>query len=123
MIPKEIRLHQRSATLEIEFEDGRTRTLTAEFLRVMSPSAEVKGHTAEQAVLQHGKKEVRITGVEPQGNYALKLTFSDGHDTGIYSWAYLDELGANHDTLWAEYLEKLEKAGKSRQSQFIAVSR
>ena len=123
MIPKEIRLHQRSATLEIEFEDGHTRMLTAEFLRVMSPSAEVKGHTAEQAVLQHGKKDVRITGVEPQGNYAIKLTFSDGHDTGIYSWAYLEELGANHDAIWAEYLEKLAKSGKSRQSQFIAVSR
>ena len=121
MIPTEISIHKRSNTLEIRFEDE-GYTLTAEYLRVFSPSAEVKGHSPEQAILQHGKRHVGFKDVEPQGNYAIKLVFSDGHDTGIYSWQYLRELGHNFESNWSEYLADLEKAGKSREPQFIAVS-
>lgn len=123
MTPAEITLHQRSGILELGYEDGTRFELTAEYLRVYSPSAEVKGHAPDEAVLQHGKKDVKIKALEPQGNYAIKVIFSDGHDSGIYSWQYLYDLGSNQESYWADYLRRLEEAGKSRQSQFIAVGR
>lgn len=122
MIPSDVKLHQVSGILELCYEDGRLFNLSAEFLRVHSPSAEVQGHSPDQAVLQHGKKMVKIADLVPQGHYALRIEFSDGHDSGIYSWEYLFELGSRQDQLWADYLEQLEKAGKTREPQFIAVS-
>ncbi|MCH7743799.1 MAG: DUF971 domain-containing protein [Proteobacteria bacterium] len=121
MIPSEIKVHKKSATLELIYKDV-SHTLSAEYLRVYSPSAEVRGHSPEQAVLQHGKRHVTFKEIEPQGNYAIRLIFSDGHDSGIYSWSYLRELGDNFDPNWADYLTRLEEAGKSREPQFIAVS-
>ena len=100
--------------LEIAFDDTSRFKLSCEFLRVCSPSAEVRGHGPGQEVLQAGKKDVKILAVEPVGNYAVKLVFSDGHDTGLYSWDYLYSLGVDHDKLWADYLNRLEKAGASR---------
>lgn len=114
-LPTEIKLHQTSRVLEIAFSDGKAFRLPYEFLRVYSPSAEVRGHGPGQEVLQVGKKNVEITRVEPVGNYAVQFTFSDGHDSGIYSWDYLYDLGANQDALWQRYLERLEEAGASRE--------
>ncbi len=114
--PTDIILHQQSRILEIAFDDGKRYRLSCEYLRVSSPSAEVRGHGAGQEVLQTGKREVSITAIEPVGNYAIKLVFSDGHDTGLYSWDYLYSLGADHDSLWNEYLQRLEKAGASRDA-------
>jgi len=114
--PTEIKLHQASRMLEVSFDDGRTFNLPCEFLRVHSPSAEVRGHGPGQEVLQTGKKDVGIRGVEPVGNYAIQLSFSDNHNTGIYSWDLLYELGARQDELWATYLKKLEAAGASREA-------
>jgi len=115
MTPTEITLHQKSKTLEIAFDDGVRYQLPFEFLRVFSPSAEVRGHGPGQEVLQAGKKNVVITGVEPAGSYALKLSFSDGHDSGLYSWEYLCELGKFQDAMWHDYLEKVDAAGVSRE--------
>jgi DUF971 family protein len=112
--PTEISLHSKSRRMEIAFDDGRTFALSYEFLRVYSPSAEVRGHGPGQDVLQTGKKEVDIVAVEPVGQYAIQPRFSDGHDTGIYSWDYLYSLGVNHDRLWREYLDRLAKAGAQR---------
>ena len=112
--PSEIRLHQSSRLLEIGYADGRSFRLPCEFLRVYSPSAEVRGHGPGQEVLQVGKKEVNITRIEPVGNYAVQLTFSDGHDTGIYSWDLLYEYGNRQDEMWQHYLKRLEEAGASR---------
>ena len=112
--PTEIKLHQKSRVLEISFSDGSRFELPYEFLRVYSPSAEVRGHGPGQEVLQIGKKDVEITRVEPVGHYAVQLHFSDGHDTGIYSWDYLYQLGEKHDELWSNYLEKLAAASASR---------
>jgi len=123
MTPTEIRLHQRSGVLDLEYADGNSFSLSAEYLRVFSPSADVQGHTPDQAVLQFGKKDVKITSLEPQGNYALRIFFSDGHDSGIFSWQYLHELGTHREALWADYLARLEAAGKTREPLFIAVSR
>jgi DUF971 family protein len=114
--PTEIKLHQKSRVMELTFADGKHFSLSYEFLRVNSPSAEVRGHGPGQEVLQTGKKNVEIVGVEPVGSYAIQPQFSDGHDTGIYSWDYLYELGLDHDRLWAEYLKRLEAAGASRES-------
>ena len=105
--PTEINLHQVSRQLDIAFDDGRTFTLPVEYLRVFSPSAEVRGHGPGQEVLQTGKSQVNISAIEPVGMYAVKLVFSDGHDTGIYSWDYLYDLGAKQDSNWKSYLEKL----------------
>ena len=113
-IPTEITLHKKSRVLEVKFDDGHHYQLPAEYLRVCSPSAEVRGHGAGQETLQTGKRDVEITGLEAVGNYAVQPTFSDGHSSGIYSWDWLYHLGANQQTLWAEYLERLEKAGASR---------
>ena len=115
-LPTEILLHQQSHRLEMAFSDGKRFTYTYEFLRVVSPSAEVRGHGPGQEVLQTGKREVEIRSLEPVGNYALQPTFSDGHATGIYSWDYLYEIGENHDALWADYLKRLEAAGASRDA-------
>jgi DUF971 family protein len=111
----EIKLHQVSRKLEIAFNDGARFELPYEFLRVYSPSAEVRGHAPGQEVLQLGKKNIGIKSVEPVGSYAVTLTFSDGHDTGIYSWEYLYELGANHVALWDRYVSRIEAAGASRE--------
>jgi len=100
--------------LEIAFDDGQTFRLPYEYLRVYSPSAEVRGHGPGQETLQIGKREVTIKSVEPVGHYALRPTFSDGHDTGIYSWEYLHELGEDQDELWQRYLDRLKAAGASR---------
>jgi len=114
-LPSEIKLHQKSRILEISFNDGRTFKLPCEFLRVYSPSAEVRGHGPGQEVLQIGKREVAITKVEPVGQYAVQLTFSDGHDTGIYSWDLLYDYGVRQDEMWEHYLKRLEEAGASRE--------
>ena len=119
--PTEINVHKKSATLELKYEDGTSLSLTAEYLRVFSPSAEVQGHSPAQAVLQYGKKDVQFIDIEPQGRYAIKIVFSDGHDTGIYSWEYLQSLAEQFETNWMSYLEDLDRAGKSREPQFIAV--
>jgi len=113
--PTEIKLHQKSRVMEIAFSDGRDFRLPYEFLRVYSPSAEVRGHGPGQEVLQTGKREVEIRSLEPVGSYAVQPVFSDGHSTGIYSWDYLYELGENQETLWAEYLSKLAAAGAKRE--------
>ena len=112
--PTEIRLHQKSRVMEIAFADGRTFRLSYEFLRVHSPSAEVRGHGPGQEVLQTGKRDVEIRVLEPVGSYAVQPAFSDSHATGIYSWEYLHHLGENQERMWGEYLARLEKAGASR---------
>ena len=114
-VPTGITLHQKSRVLEIAFADGRSFRLPYEFLRVHSPSAEVRGHGPGQEVLQTGKREVEIRALEPVGSYAVQPQFSDGHNTGIYSWDYLYELGESQEKLWADYLRKLAAAGASRE--------
>ncbi|HEY5638327.1 MAG TPA: DUF971 domain-containing protein [Burkholderiales bacterium] len=114
--PTGITLHQKSRLLEVAFEDGKTFRLPCEFLRVFSPSAEVRGHGPGQEVLQAGKREVTITGIEPVGTYALQPTFSDGHNTGIYSWDLLYDYGLNQEAMWQQYLERLEAAGANRET-------
>jgi DUF971 family protein len=113
--PIEIKLHQKSRKMELVFSDGSQFELSYELLRVYSPSAEVRGHGPGQEVLQVGKRDVDISSLEPNGSYAVQPTFSDGHSTGIYSWDYLYWLGKNRETLWREYLERLEQAGASRE--------
>ena len=113
-IPTEINLHQKSRVLEIIFDDGEHFELTGEYLRVYSPSAEVRGHAPGEEVLQVGKADVNIDKIEPVGNYAVQLYFDDGHDSGIYSWEWLYQIGKNHDKWWQDYLDKLEKAGQKR---------
>ncbi len=113
-VPTEIKLHQKSRVLELTFDDGRRFELPYELLRVYSPSAEVRGHGPGQEVLQTGKRAVEIVAVEPVGSYAIQPRFSDGHDTGIFSWDYLYHLGTNRDRLWQEYLARLQAAGASR---------
>jgi DUF971 family protein len=115
--PTEIKLHQKSRVLEIAFADGARFRLPCEFLRVYSPSAEVRGHGPGQEVLQTGKKEVEIARIEPVGQYAVQLHFSDGHDTGIYSWDLLYDYGTRHDEMWRHYLKRMEEAGASREPQ------
>ncbi|MCM8595931.1 DUF971 domain-containing protein [Accumulibacter sp.] len=115
-VPTEIKLHQQSRVLEISFEDGERFLLSYEFLRVFTPSAEARGHGPGQEVLQVGKREVGIERIEAVGNYAVRPVFSDGHDTGIYSWDLLYRLGRQHDRLWQSYLERLEKAHASRDA-------
>lgn len=118
-IPTGVKLHKASRTLELQYADGQKFTLPAEFLRVHSPSAEVQGHG--RPVLQTGKQHVALTGVEPAGNYALKLTFDDGHDSGLYSWEYLYQLGQRQESLWQDYLEQLRAAGASRDPDVSVV--
>src|SRR3989442_15097227 len=113
-VPIEIKLHQKSRVMEISFSDGRSFKLPYEYLRVYSPSAEVRGHGPGQEVLQTGKRLVEMKSLEPVGSYAVQPVFSDGHGTGIYSWEYLYGLGENQERLWKEYLDKLAAAGASR---------
>ncbi len=112
--PSTITLHRASRVLELGYADGSSFRLSAEYLRVHSPSAEVRGHGKGQAVLQTGKRNVGITALEPVGHYALKLVFDDGHDSGLYSWDYLRELCLDHEARWADYLAALELAGAHR---------
>ena len=113
--PTEIKLHQKSRELEIAFDDDRLFRFSCEFLRVYSPSAEVRGHGPGQEVLQVGKKNVEISAIEPVGTYAVKLAFSDGHDTGIYSWDYFHDLGVRQDEYWKTYLSRMQQAAASRE--------
>jgi len=114
-VPTGITLHQKSRVLEVVFSDRRSFRLPYEYLRVFSPSAEVRGHGPGQEVLQVGKRAVEIRALEPVGSYAVQPQFSDGHNTGIYSWDYLYELGENQEKYWSQYLEKLAAAGASRE--------
>jgi DUF971 family protein len=114
--PSEIKYHKRSRELEVRFPDGMSGRLSAEYLRVHSPSAEVKGHAAGEGVLVIGKQQVGIARIEPVGRYAVRLVFDDGHDTGLYTWAVLHELLSDHARKWSRYLERLAQAGKSREA-------
>ena len=113
-IPTEIKLLQKSRLLELTFDNGDHFELSHEFLRVFTPSAEARGHGQGQETLQVGKHDVVIVSIEPVGNYAIKPVFSDGHDSGLYSWDVLHGLGSHRDELWQAYLEKLEEEGASR---------
>ncbi|HTN64880.1 MAG TPA: DUF971 domain-containing protein [Burkholderiaceae bacterium] len=115
-VPTELTVRMQSRTLETSFDNGQQFSLPFEFLRVYSPSAEVRGHGPGQEVLQTGKREVTLTALEPVGNYAVQPHFSDGHNTGIYSWDYLLWLGSNQEELWEAYLQRLEAAGFTRES-------
>ena len=112
--PTEIKYHKRSRELEVRFADGMSGRLSAEFLRVHSPSAEVKGHAAGEGILVTGKENVAIARIDPVGRYAVRLVFDDGHDTGLYTWPVLYELCSERDRKWARYLERLSLAGKAR---------
>ena len=114
LTPTGLTLHERSRMLEVSFDDGRVFRLPFELLRVYSPSAEVRGHGQGQEVLQTGKRQVTITALEPVGHYGVRPTFSDGHDSGIYTWEYLAQLGADQVARWEAYLQRLEAAGASR---------
>ena len=115
--PTDISLHQKSRVLELSYDDGKVHQLPCEYLRVYSPSAEVTGHGPGQEVLQLNKEDVNIEAIEPQGNYAVKLVFDDKHDTGLYTWDYLYELGDSYDEKWAEYLKRVKEAGHERREQ------
>ena len=119
--PQSITVHEQSRVLEVVFSDGAAFRLPFELLRVYSPSAEVMGHGPGQEVLQTGKREVTLVGLEPVGNYAVKPVFSDGHDSGIFSWDYLYELGAAQDALWTQYAERLAAAGVDRDAPMAAA--
>lgn len=114
--PTNITLHQKRRILEVAFDDGSQFDLPCEYLRVFSPSAEVRGHSPSQAQLQIGKEDVNISDVHPVGRYAVKLVFDDGHDTGLYTWGVLYDLGQNHEQYWAQYLERLKASGHTRKS-------
>lgn len=116
-VATEITLHRASRAVEIAFSDGRRFRLPCEFLRVYSPSAEVRGHGPGQEVLQTGKREVTVATIEPVGHYAVRLRFTDGHDTGIYTWGLLYTYGLEQDTMWQRYLERLAAAGASRDPE------
>lgn len=118
-IPTEIKLHQQSRVMEVAFNDGSRFTMPFEYLRVFSPSAEVRGHGPGQEVLQVGKKNIDIKNIEPVGQYAVVLVFSDGHDSGIYSWDYLYDLGAKQEFYWNSYLRRMEEAGASREPKTV----
>jgi DUF971 family protein len=118
--PTQITVHQQSRVLEVGFSDGRQFRIPFELMRVYSPSAEVQGHGPGQEVLQTGKREVDLVGLEPVGNYAVQPTFSDGHESGIYSWDYLYFLGAQQDELWRRYEERLREAGVDRDAPMPA---
>jgi len=113
--PTEISFHKLSRVLELSFDNGTNFKLPSEYLRVYSPSAEVRGHGPGQETLQIGKEDVNITRIEPVGHYALKLVFDDNHDSGLYSWDYLYHLGTDYENLWREYLERLAEAGHERK--------
>jgi len=121
-IPSAIKLHRKRNTLEVVFSETHFH-LPAEYLRVHSPSAEVRGHGPGEEVLQLNKQDVSITGIEPQGNYAIKLIFSDGHDSGIYSWGYLYELGSEQNTRWQAYLDKVKAHNAAQEAAQTNVVR
>jgi len=112
--PLEFQLAKDGRSLTVKFDNGQSYSYPAEFLRVESPSAEVKGHTPDQAQLVHGKHSVVVMHLDPVGNYAVRIVFSDGHSTGLFTWRYLIELGSNYEALWKGYLAKLAAAGKDR---------
>ena len=114
--PQDLTVHGQSRVLEVSFSDGQTFRIPFELMRVYSPSAEVQGHGPGQEVLQTGKREVNLVGLEPVGNYAVQPTFSDGHDSGIYSWDFLYFLGSQQDQLWADYEARLQAAGVDRDA-------
>jgi len=114
-VPTEIRLRRNSRLLELSYEDGHQARLPCEYLRVFSPSAEVQGHGPGQAVLMVGKESVNITAVEPVGHYAVRLRFDDGHDSGLFTWAYLHHLASKQDDNWQDYLQRLDEVGYKRR--------
>ena len=120
--PVALTVHQQSRALEIAFDDGRSFRIPFELMRVYSPSAEVQGHGPGQETLQTGKRNVVIDAIEPVGHYAVKPTFSDGHDTGLFTWDYLYRLGAEQDTLYRQYLDRLAAAGLERDAEMIVKS-
>ena len=120
--PTAIKLHRKSRVLDVAYADGTRYELSCEYLRVHSPSAEVRGHGGGEPALVPGKRGVNIDRVEPVGQYAVRLVFDDGHDTGLYSWDVLAELGANRDEYWAHYLKRLEQHGMSRDSDLTKLS-
>lgn len=113
--PSELRVSNGGKLLQVSFEDGRAYDLTSELLRVESPSAEVQGHSAAEKRTVGGKLNVKITAVDPVGNYAVRLTFDDGHDTGLYTWEYLNRVGEGQKEIWADYLERLSQFNLSRE--------
>lgn len=113
-VPTDITLHRKSRELEVTFDDGLSRRLPCEYLRVFSPSAEVRGHGPQQEILVFGKENVNIERIEPVGNYAVRLVFDDGHDTGLYTWEELYKLASQHEENWQSYLSRLEEAGVQR---------
>ena len=113
--PTDISLHQKSRVLELSYDDGKIHQLPCEYLRVYSPSAEVTGHGPGQEVLQLNKEDVNIDAIEPQGNYAIKLVFDDKHDTGLFTWEYLYELGETYQQKWDDYLARVKEAGHERR--------
>ena len=115
--PTDLKLHRRSRELEVRFADGMNARLPAELLRVYSPSAEVKGHSAGEGILVTGKEAVNVAAIEPVGRYAVRIVFDDGHNTGLYTWALLYELCVERDRKWARYLERLAEAGKQRHPE------
>jgi DUF971 family protein len=119
-LPTALTVHQQSRQLELAFADGRAFRIPFELMRVYSPSAEVQGHGPGQEVLQTGKREVEITAIEPVGNYAVQPTFSDGHESGIFTWAYLYRLGEQQEALWQQYLDRLAAAGMDRDAPMQA---
>ncbi|TBR44693.1 DUF971 domain-containing protein [Marinomonas agarivorans] len=121
VLPSKIHYHKQSRQLEVCFTDNSQFYYSAEYLRVHSPSAEVRGHGQQLPILQYGKQDVGITTIESAGNYALKICFDDGHDTGLYTWDYLYNIGKNHDELWQLYLQRLDEAGQKRQASQIQI--
>ena len=113
-VPTELTLRKSSRCLEVKFADGLTASLSAQFLRVHSPSAEVTGHSAGEGILVTGKELVAIERIEPVGRYAVRIVFDDGHDSGLYSWRLLHDMSLNHEAKWQRYLERLDAAGHSR---------
>ena len=113
--PNEIKLHQKSRLMEISFSSGEVFKLSYEFLRVYSPSAEVRGHSPGQEILQTGKQNVMINHIDPVGSYAIQTNFSDGHNSGIYSWDLLYNYGINQNKMWLHYLDRMDEAGESRK--------
>ena len=120
--PESLTLHGASRVLEIGFADGATFRIPFELMRVYSPSAEVQGHGPGQEVLQTGKREVTVLDIEPVGNYAVKPTFSDGHDTGLFTWEYLYFLGSQQEALWADYAQRLQDAGRDRDAPMPEIA-
>ena len=121
-IPQDIVVRQQSKVLELAYEGGRSYQLPFEFLRVWSPSAEVRGHGPGQETLQTGKRDVQIVGVDQVGHYAIKPSFSDGHDSGIFTWDYLYEMCQNQGAMWQAYLDKLEAAGVDRDAVMMKAA-